>query len=382
MRLGGVVLIGLLMAGGVGAQVPEFEAGEALQPLFAEGAAAGFRFGLNGAPPGALGVLPSAPGQAGAHWLVGYDNAGRAQSWQRFRVRAPQTATADESRAIVLLLDSDAPSARLIFEGPVVEALPRAEGGRRVLGAAARILVEAEDDSGVVAARLRVDGRAIAATDRWSEGLVEGAVQLAVDVSDALGNQALRAQTDVWLDLTPPALTWERLDAGAGVPADVFDGRRARLRVQASDALSGLTRMVVGGRELDPVRAAGEGIELRVDAHGLDYLLVDGVGNRVEAALPLRVDREGPVLQVFVDDQVADAGDLQITRAQRLRLQAKDAPAGVASACVEASVWYRDCRELPMDLVGLSPGRYRLDYRASDTLGNRSTRRFHVEVRR
>lgn len=382
MRLGGVVLIGLLMAGSAGAQAPEFEAGEALESLLPEATAAGLRFGLNGAPPGPLGLLPAAPVQTGAHWLVGYDPEGRALHWQRFSVVGPQAAAADDCCEIELVLDADAPTARLLFEGPVLETSPFAEGERRVLAADANIRAEAEDDSGVVEARLQVNGRTIAADGRWSEDLGEGAVQLAVEAVDALGNRAQRAQTEVWLDLSPPALVWQRLDAGVGVPADVFDGRRARLRLQASDALSGVRRLVLGGRELDPVRASAEGIELRVDAGGLDYILVDGVGNRIEARLPLRVDREGPELQVFVDDQAADIGTLRITRAQRLRLQAEDEPAGVASACVEASVWYGECRSLPMDLVGLSPGRYRLDYRASDTLGNRSTRRFHVEVHR
>ncbi len=46
MRLGGVVLIGLLMAGSAGAQAPEFEAGGALQSLLPDATATGLRFGL------------------------------------------------------------------------------------------------------------------------------------------------------------------------------------------------------------------------------------------------------------------------------------------------------------------------------------------------
>lgn len=140
--------------------------------------------------------------------------------------------------------------------------------------------------------------------------------------------------------------------------------------------------MTLGGRAVDAARLSAEGIQLRVDPQNLDYVLVDGVGNRLEALLPLRVDREGPALQVFVDDQPVDVASLRITRAQRMRLQAVDAPAGVAGACVEASVWYGECRELPVDLVGLSAGRYRLDFRARDSLGNRTSQRFSVEVRR
>jgi hypothetical protein len=207
-------------------------------------------------------------------------------------------------------------------------------------------------------------------------------VEVAVEAVDALGNRALRAEARLWLDLSPPELVWERLDAEAGVPADVFDGRRARLRLRATDALSGVAGMTLGGRAVDPAGLGAEGIELRVEPLGLDYVLMDGVGNRLEAQLPLRVDREGPALRVFVDDHPVDVAALRITRAQRMRLQAVDMPAGVAGACVEASVWYGECRELPVDLVGLSAGRYRLDFRARDTLGNRTSQRFTVEVRR
>lgn len=370
-------VLSLLMAASASAGAPEFERGGALHTLLSEPASAVQRFGLNGAPPGAVGALPTAPDQAGEHWLVGYDEEGRAQSWRRFRVRAAQPDAPTGERVIELLLDTQGPEARLRFEGPQVE-----HGGRRVLAADARVEVDASDPSGGVQWSLRVNDRALDSHQAWSQGLAEGAVQLSVDTVDALGNRATRARTEIWLDRSAPELSWERLDAPANVPADVFDGRRARLRVRAEDALAGLAQIRVGGRSLDATRASAEGLELRVGAAELDYVLEDAVGNRSEGRLPLRVDREGPQLQLFVDALPMDTTGLQIDRRQSLRLVAVDEPAGVARACVEASVWYGECRPLPMELVGLSPGRYTLDFRAIDTLGNRSSKRFKVEVLR
>lgn len=374
--------LGLLMAASASAEVAEFEPGESLQRALPAALPTELRFGLNGAPPGAVGTLPGAPDRPGAYWLVGYDREGRVHSWHRFRVRAPAGLSADngsqaESIPIELLLDRQAPQARLLVEGPQVE---REE--RRVLAADARITVDASDPSGGVRWTLQVNGEALESPEIWSQGLAEGAVRLAVDTVDALGNRALRAPVEVWLDRSPPELSWQRLDVAADAPADVFDGRRARLRLHATDALAGVALLQVGGRSLNVAQAGAEGVELRVDASSLDYVLEDAVGNRSEGRLPLRVDREGPELQSFIDDRRVEIEGLQMTRTQQLRLRAVDATAGVAHACVEASVWYRECRELPMDLVGLSAGRYTLDFRAVDTLGNRSSRRFKVEVLR
>lgn len=355
---------------------PEFEPGASLQRLLAGTPIQDLRFGLNGAPPGSAGQVPQAPDQPGNHWLVSFDAQARPQSWHRFVVLGTAKPAANAERRLELLLDARAPDVELRISGPQVF-----KEGIRVVGPDARLDIVASDPSGGVRAVLQVDGSP-AERQTWAREVGEGRVRLAVDAEDALGNRALSEVTHVWLDRSPPTLRWERLNGREGVPEDVFDGRRARIRVFAHDLQAGVSMIRVAGRELDAVRAGREGIELSVDAGSLDYVIEDAVGNRSEGQLPLRVDRNGPRLEVRLDAKIVDPDALRVQRHQVLSLQAVDTPAGVARACIEASVWYRECRPLPMDLVGLAPGRYALEFRAADTLGNRSVQRFSVEVER
>lgn len=374
-----VAVLGLLLAASLPEDVVQIEGGGRLDALVPSDVRSTSRFGLNGGPPGALGALPLAPDQAGDYWLVGHDADGRVRAWYRFRVGTPgederEHKGAQSSMTIDLVLDTDGPQAQLQVEGPQIE-----REGRRIVAADTRLRLEPSDPSGVVQATLLLDGQAQSAPATWAQSRAEGPVRISAELQDALGNRAMRELGALWLDRSGPQLEWQRVDTKADAPEDVFDGGRARLRLRVSDPLAGVARVVVGDRVLDP-RAVSEGIELRVEGGALDYVLEDEVGNRSEGRLPLRADREGPELQLFVDGQRVDVAAVRITRAQTLGLQAVDALAGVAQACVEASVWYRECRPLPMDLVGLSPGRYALEFRAIDRLGNRSARRFPVEV--
>jgi hypothetical protein len=362
---------------GNAAAPPSFAPGTSLAALLSQPVDPQSRFGLNGAPPGAFASVPEAPEQSGSHWLVAYDADGNVVAWYRFEVQGGSASVPAAPRELPLLLDSTPPQAELRVDGPQVQA-----DRQLVLGADARVQVEASDPSGGVVAELRVNGVAIDAASMGSQSLPDGAATLSVEVVDALGNRAERVQTAVWLDRSPPTLEWQRLDPPAGAPGDVFDGRRVRLRLHAEDAAAGLATLRVGGRELDPLLASSEGVTVELAGDQLHYRLEDRVGNRIDGRLALRVDRSGPELQAWVDDTPAALDGLRVQRQQGLRLIAVDTPAGVASACIEASVWYGECRALPMLLVGLSTGRYTLRFKAVDSLGNRSARRLKLEVLR
>jgi len=373
-------LLSLVLATSTLVDVVQVKGGGSLDALVPSDIRATSRFGLNGAPPGAEGVLPAAPDQAGDYWLVGHDAEGRVRDWYRFRVGPPGEGQhvdegVDRSMPIDLVLDVDGPRAQLQVAGPQIE-----REGRRIVAADTRLRLAPSDPSGVVQATLLLDGQALSSPETWAQSRAEGPALIRAELQDALGNRATRELGALWLDRSGPLLEWQRLDPKADVPEDVFDGGRARLRLRVSDPLAGVARVEVGGRARDAGLADSAGVELRVEGDALDYVLEDAVGNRSEGRLPLRADREGPELQLFVDGQRIAIDSVRITRAQQLGLQAVDALAGVAQACVEASVWYRECRALPLDLVGLSPGRYALEFRAIDRLGNRSARRFQVEV--
>lgn len=354
---------------------PGSMAGEPLVPgadlgaLVEGGAAAGQRYGLNGAPPGAPEVLPAAPVEPGPHWLVAYTADGAPQAWYRFRVAGEPSAL----RPVAIAVDARHPLASIRLEGPWLEL-----DGRIVAGVGVELQVEAEDDAGGIEIVLLVDGQPLPAGARWTQR-DDGPVQLSLVTSDALGNRGKRAASEIWLDRTPPRLEWRRLDAREGVPDDVFDGRRARLSLQAGDALAGVQRLGLGGRSYTAEALAG-GLTVDVDAAALDYFIEDQVGNRAEGSIALRADTEGPRFVATRNGEPVELEDARLRRSDAIRLDAEDALSGVARACVEASIWYGSCRPLPIDLVGLAPGRYQLEFRAADRLGNRSLRRLPMEV--
>ncbi len=341
------------------------------------GLAADRRFGLDGAPAGAVGVVPPAPDAPGAHWLVEYDGNATPTRWHRFEVVVDSESAdgASAQRSLPLLIDASPPTAAIRLTPAV-----RSESGATVVGPEVGIEVEASDPSGGVAVILLVDGQPLATDVRWSEGRLDGSYQLSLRVSDALGNAGERGTTEVVLDSTPPTVEWRRLDPINAVAADVFDGKRARLAITATDAAAGLASLTLGDRSHDADPLTAGVIEVTVDAGSLDYVARDRVGNVGRGAIALRADADGPEFVASRNGEPVELDGATLLRSDRLQLAAEDRLAGVARACVEASIWYGSCRELPINLVGIAPGRYLLEFRAADRLGNRSYRRLSMQV--
>lgn len=329
------------------------------------------RFGLDGAPPGARGVVPPAPGEAGQHWLVLYADDGRAERWLPFVVSGEATT----SRPVHLTIDREAPAASIQFSGAVLD---RADSV--IVGPDVVTEVVGTDRSGGLRLDLLVDGQTATSTDQWSRDRDDGSYTLAVLARDGLDNQGKRDVTTVILDATPPQLRWEQLDLVAGVPPDVYDGRRTTLRIELSDAGAGIASARIGKQTLDPDQIDAPSIDIEIRGKSLDYELVDRVGNIESGSIALRADREGPRLVARRDDERVEIEDGALSVRHRLALDAEDSLSGVERACVEASVWYGECRELPVELIGITPGKYSLRLRAVDRLGNRSKLKWTLEV--
>ncbi len=327
------------------------------------------RYGDNGAPPGANGAF--ATELPAPQWRVGYDTSGMPQTWERLG----KADSDGDVLSLKLTVDAAPPQASLRFNGAMVET---AQGV--VLGPDADIAIEASDPSGGVSAELRVDGKPLAAGAGLSDGRDDGSYRLSVWVSDALGNSGETGVVDVQLDRTPPTLSWRRLDAKSEVADDIFDGKRARLAIDLLDEGAGVKSLRLGDNEHAAVEIGNAPLEVEVSASSLEYSVVDRVGNDAGGRIALRADTEGPVFIARRNGQPFELGNEPIRRTDSIQLSAEDALAGVARACVETSIWFGDCRELPLDLVGIAPGRYRLEFRASDHLGNRRISRFAMEV--
>lgn len=340
------------------------------------------RYGINGAPAGPFGVLPSAPSTPGKHWLVTYGRDQQVLQWARFEVTADLVEEVAASRVVPLLIDAEPPIATVLFPNTLlpVSADPDNQSVGNVLGGQARIHIEATDRSGGVTAELLVDGKPLPAGVRFQENRQDGRYQLAVRTRDALGNQGERAATHVQLDTTPPTLAWQRLDANHDLPADVFDGKRARLLIRVGDVGSGVRSLRMGKQQFDQQQLAGGVLELKLDADSLAYELKDRVGNAAAGEIALRADNQGPQITAKLNDEPINLESATITHRDTLQLDAEDALSGVARACVEVSNGIHSCRSLPLKLSGMTPASYVVEFRAVDRMGNGNVQLLSFEV--
>ncbi len=331
---------------------------------------AGSRYGLGGAPPGPRGKLPNAPAENGEHFLITYADDGSPARWQRFIVTG---GSAGES-TLLLHIDRQPPALTLRVDG----ALQR--GDALYAGPAARLRIEASDPSGLGdGPQLSIDGAAVDDPQniRWPDS--DQLLRIQAEGSDALGNRGVSETLTLHFDRTPPELQAERVDELPGVAPDIVAPGEA-IRLQLSDAGSGLASLQLGDTQLDLAGDATQVVALEMPT-STGYTLGDRLGNTRIAELPLRLDDAPPQLQLVSDGQAQIASNgARLPRSERLDLVALDALSGVDRACVELSIWYGDCRALPLSLVGIDPGRYRLVFRASDRLGHKAYERLEIEV--
>ncbi|MCK7594300.1 hypothetical protein [Pseudomarimonas salicorniae] len=349
------------------AQVPPGESLEGTLELSTDPA---LRYGLDGAPPGPAGRIPAAPSAPGPHHLVVYGEDGLPARWLRFEVIGQPEAVP----TLALSVDSAGPTLEVHVEGDVERE------GRRYAGGGTRLRVEGADPSGLGGdLALLLDGAPLAdpAQPSWPDG--DRQITLLARGSDALGNLAESEPLHLQLDRSSPRLAAARAEPVEGVAADIV-APGERVRLQLEDTGVGLDSLELGGTTLALEGAPTASLTLEPGADDR-YRLRDRLGNESRGSLPLRLDSEGPRL-VLVSDGHAQAvtNKARLPRSERLELVAEDALAGVDRACVKLSIWYRDCRPLPITLVGIDPGRYRVVFRATDRLGHRARERYYIEV--
>lgn len=353
-------------ADGAEGEMPSLAPGASLQALLDGEPAAAARFALDGAPPGPTGVLPEAPASPGPHWLLRYDAAGEIQAWHRFNV----TGSAASATTLRLAIDRHGPELNLRWDGPTLQ-----REGQTWVGPDSQPRLDSHDGAGVAERSIRIDRQRLDDSPDWAAGRRSGALALRIEARDALGNAHAADIADIRLDRDSPTLRWRRLDPVEGVAEDIFDGDAATLSIEAEDAGAGLRRLQVGEQSSET-----NTLQLTVSAEETPWQTEDAVGNRSSGSIALRADREGPSLRIEQDGAAVDLRAARLQRDRQLSLLAEDPLAGVQSACVEASIWYDECRPLPIQLKGIAPGRYVLKLRAVDRLGNRSHQRSEIEV--
>lgn len=328
------------------------------------------RYGLNGAPPGPRGAVPKAPLLPGEHHLLRYAEDGSVQDWIRFRVAGDTTQTA----TLTLAVDRSPP----VIEVVATDVVQR--DGIAYAGRAPGLRVEARDRSGLATpAVLFVDGVAVQDPEAPPLPGEDREVGITARAVDALGNAGESAPLRLTLDRSPPTLTAARDAPRDGVPTGVV-GPGEGIVLRLADAGSGLARLELDGATNVLSGALEQVVTLPMPANPR-YRLADALGNLAEATLPLRLDAEPPTLLLVSDGVAQPARDgARLPRSERLELVAEDPLSGVARACAELSTWYGECRPLPLTLIGIDPGRYRVVFRAADRLGHRTRERFEIEV--
>lgn len=330
------------------------------------------RYGLNGAPPGARGVVPAAPAEPGTHWLVRYASDGSVAAWRRFRIAGEPRTTAP---ALNIPIDRTPPALRWQIDGPQVE-----RDGITLVGPAARLQASAEDGSGL-------DGEVLAtlgdtgATQPPAALDSLGSAAVSLSARDRLGNRASLGPLPLQHDADAPTLAAQRATPVEGMPSDVVRAGDDPVILTLADAGAGLGGFSAGAITHDFTGEAEASLRLEgVPADGR-YRLDDRLGNTVEAVLPLRIDSAPPRLRLRADGVELDLSrPVSLRRSQTVELDAVDEPADVARACVALSIWYDECRPLPLSAVGITPGRYRMEFRAVDRLGQRAHQYLPLEV--
>jgi hypothetical protein len=330
------------------------------------------RYGLNGAPPGARGAVPAAPEEPGTHWLVRYASDGSVAAWRRFRITGEPGTT---PTPLNIPIDRTPPVLRWSIDGAQVE-----RDGITLIGPEARLQASAQDGSGIEGAVLATLGDATAAQPPAALSSL-GSAPVSLSARDRLGNRASLGPLPLQHDADAPSLAARRATPIEGMPDDVVRAGNDPVTLSLADAGAGLRGFSAGAITHD---FSGEAeASLRLDGVPADgrYRLDDRLGNTVEATLPLRIDSAPPRLRLRADGVELDLSHpVSLRRSQTVELDAVDERAGVARACVALSIWYDECRPLPLSAVGIAPGRYRLEFRAVDRLGQRAHQYLPLEV--
>lgn len=329
------------------------------------------RFGLDGAPPGARGARPVAPAAAGDHYLIEYDADGAVIRRVRFSVAGDATSPP----ALSLPIDREPPRFS-VQANPAVD-----RDGRRFVGPGTVFAIDASDASGLTdAPTLWLNGAMQTSPDRPDWPTDDGPLRIEARAGDALGNAGSSEQPGYVVDRTPPTLGASRAKPRDGVPLDVVAADDTII-LELRDEGAGLGSLTIGGETIALDAASTQTLRHTLSSADTAYVLSDRLGNAARSILPLRMD-DGPPRLVFVADGIAQQVEhgAQLPRSEQLDLQAVDEPAGVARACVGLSIWYDECRPLPLSLLGIGPGRYSLTFRALDHLGQRAFQRYEIEV--
>ena len=261
-----------------------------------------------------------------------------------------------------------------------------------MLAPSCRIEIDLADaGSGLASWAPRIDGEE-APIEALAGPWEAGAHAVEAVAIDKVGNEGSVGPLRFTVDAAGPEISWRVASAGAeGDGGETFYRPPVEVAAQAMDTPAGLARL-----ESSTDGGAYRAVAGAVTADG-DHLFLratDQVGNVSEARASWSIDVEPPEirLETGTGDAVAP-GSLQVERGATIRVRAIDRDAGIESATYSLSVesadigrrwwWFPPQEEpLPEEIVFSFAGRLTLEVEAVDRLGNRSTARWDVVVRR
>ncbi|MEM7585877.1 MAG: hypothetical protein AAF560_20980 [Acidobacteriota bacterium] len=388
------------------------------------------------AGPGAVWVSPratvtatSCDPLAGTERLVlELDGATRESQTPRFSAELPASAAAGGSlqataRAVDRVGNRSADTAlelRVDVTPPTVEltAEPRVtrSDGSIVLAPTSSVRVAVGDaESGPGSTTLRIDGEPVhegELASPWvhSANWAAGPHLVEVTAVDRVGNLIDPEPLRFMVDAAGPKISWRLTSPGVeGSGPDARNGATyyrapVTLEAVATDELAGVDRLEAGletppEAPLDDASYRTFDGPLELTGDQLTLRAVDRLGNRSEVQAAWSLDNAPPEITltnvaggVVSGDEVAEGRELTVVRGAVIELRAVDRAAGLADASYRleeqsgriwrGNWWRAPLRPLPESLTLDRVGRLALTVSAVDRLGNATTARWQIIVRR
>lgn len=299
-----------------------------------------------------MGSSVTAP--AGSQWVARQRNG--QITWTLNTDAAP-----DQPRQTRIVLDRSGPPIQTAWTGP---HLPR--DGYTLVGPAARLTVSSRESGVADSVSYRLGDSA--PVDELPSPLPSDLTSIEITALDSYGNPSTITER-LRVDASGPEVTLNlesEITEGTG-----YSTVPARVSINAFD-------LETSARISSPRVAIGETIDVR--GTELEVIAEDELGNVSTTTLSWRYDTEGPVAKVLFEGESYAPGKLiRLSVDDAVEFEVSDAGVGVS----DIEYRYNGNRWLPLPnrLRFLNRGRYRLDVRSTDRVGNQTKQRWSVMAR-
>lgn len=355
------------------------DAGRSWLPVGAE-AVASATDALSGVARVSLEVPGESRDAAGDELKVPLSREGEVQvrGWSEDRVD-----NRGEDSVLDLWIDGTPPSVEIRIAGPQIAGAGGGVEGA-VLAPSSRLEAQLRDKgSGVGEWTPEIDGEP-ASVDAWAGPWSTGRHTVGGKVVDQVGNESRIGPVGFVVDGEGPEVSWRVLSPGVTNDAgESYYRAPVEVTADATDRLAGVKEL---GASLDGAAYEPLNGPISVDGDHLYLRAQDRLGNLTEVEAKWGIDHEPPVIEVIPPGggSVAAGSLLSVAQGDELEIRAIDEGSGLDYADYAYHIgWPFTVRDpLPERIVCRRRGRYFLNVRAVDRLGNEMRGEWVIQVGR